>query len=202
MPILDLYRFNPKTGKVSKYRIPFDLDKTGLCATGWMGLGVTFEGIGSAKGLSFAKDLTRLAFVVRGRDMEVTNHSTWKPSGQQARDDACRFALLFPNAAHIAAVHTNSLKDGKYCGAIPFLSLFSFQPFEQKTMVEGYLLLKSRQERCEALDRAIRSVFEGWPERRWLSFQLAAKMSSLVGEARITFDPWQIGGTSQIHQQS
>lgn len=196
MSIMTLYRFNPSNGKVSKYRIPFDLDKTGLCVTGWMELGVTFEGIGRARGLSFAKDLKRLAFVVRGRDMELTNHSTWKPSAQQARDDACRFALLFPNATHIAAVHTNSLKDERYCGAIPFLSLFNFQPFEQKTMVEGYLLLKSRKERCEALDRAIRSAFEGWPVRRWLSFQLAARISALVGEDRITFDPWQIGDST------
>lgn len=202
MPILNLYRVNPKDGKVSEYRIPFDLDKTGLCVTGWMGLGITFEGMGRARGLSFAKDLKRLAFVVRPSDMAVKYiwQMTWQPSAQQARDDAYRFALLFPNATHIAAVYTSSLTIERINWTIPFLSLFSFRPFEQKTMVEGFLLLKSRKERCEALDRALRSALERWDKRIWDA--VAARLITPPGQLGIIIDPWQIGDSRQKHQQA
>lgn len=79
--------------------------------------------------------------------------------------NACQFPLLFHNARHVSGITSSALAIRKLLGHEVFLNLFSFQPFEQKSMVQGLQMTKSHTERRRLLSLAMSSAFEGWNGR-------------------------------------
>lgn len=139
----------------------FDVEKTCLCIDGWVNLSPE-NGGGKATGLSFAKDIKRVAFVIPdgrlGRDMTCLQDRLESP-------DYCRFPLLFHNAQHVSGITRSAFGIRKLLGHEIFLNLFSFQPFEQKSMVDGFQMTKPHAERRRLLCLAILSAFDGWNGR-------------------------------------
>lgn len=165
LTILTLYRLDPSNGKVTEYKMPFDSGKTCLCVDGWDGLGIYPEKVGKANGLTFARNIKRLAFVVHDKFIKNGTLNLSPRSERLGRDDLRGLAFLFHSSLHIAVITTSSLKIRKFLGDKAFASLFSFQPFVHKDLVDSFYLTKPHLERYGMLDDAILSAFEGWNGR-------------------------------------
>lgn len=165
LTILTLYRLNASDGNITEYKMPFDSQNTCLCVDGWDGLGIRPEKVSRAKGLSFARNIKRLAFVVDDYFIENGRLSLSQLFDRLNRDDLRGLAFLFHNSLYMAGITTSSLKIRKFLGDKAFASLFSFQPFVQKNLVEGFYLTKPFLERHRIVDDAILSAFEGWNGR-------------------------------------
>ncbi|KAI7773955.1 hypothetical protein LA080_009621 [Diaporthe eres] len=147
MTVLTLYRLNPPNGKITEYKMPFDSGKTCLCVDGCGGLGTSPEKVGNAKGLGFAKDVKRLAFVVHDEAFKDGKFCLASLSNGVHAGDLRRLTFPFHNTLHIAGIIMSSFK-------IRISSLFSFQPFVQKDLVEGLYLTKPYLERYGMLRHA------------------------------------------------
>lgn len=176
LTILTLYRLNPSNGRITEYKMPFDSEKTCLCVDGWDGLGISPEKVSKAKGLGFAGNIKRLSFVVHDKAFYYGKFCL-APSAGLRRKALREWAFLFHNSLHIAGITMSSLKIRKLLGDEAFTSLFSFQPFVQKNLVEGFYLTKPHLERGGMLDNALLSAFEGWYGRIRAALQKAALLS-------------------------
>ncbi|KAG6355397.1 hypothetical protein INS49_003359 [Diaporthe citri] len=165
LTVLTLYRPNPSDGKITEYKMPFDSEKTCMCVDGWDGLGMSPEKVGKAKGLGFARDVKRLAFVVHDKAFNDGKFCLVPLADGIRLNDLRGLAFLFHNSLHVSGVTMSSMKIRKLLGDEAFASLFSFQPFVQKDLVEGFYLTKPHLERSGMLDHALMSAFEGWNDR-------------------------------------
>lgn len=101
--ILTLFRLDPVSRTSTEYRVPFDFAKTCLCIDGWQGQAINAEQSGMVRGLEFAKNIQRLAFVVS--DDNIREYTTVRTRiGQISPRDLQRLALLFHNAVHVAGI--------------------------------------------------------------------------------------------------
>lgn len=165
LTILTLYGLNPSNGKITEYKMPFDSATTCMCVDGWNGLGIYPEKVDKANGLTFARNIKRLAFVVHDKFIKHLKLGLSPMSERMRYDDLRGLAFLFHNSLHIAGITTSSLKIRKFLGDKAFASLFSLQPFIPKDLVDGFYLTKSHLERYGKLDDAILSAFKGWNGR-------------------------------------
>lgn len=161
---LTLYRLNPSDGEVTEYNMWINLEQTCLCIDGWMGLGLSLEtGGGKARGLDFTRDVKRVAFVIHDRELERRNMVFSLDLFRS--DETYQFPFLFHNARYISAITSSALVIRKLLGHEVFFTLFSFQPFEPKRLVQGFHMTKPRTERRKLLCDAMESAFEGWNGR-------------------------------------
>lgn len=165
LTVLTLYRLNPSNGKITEYKIPLDSEKTCLCVNVCGGLGTSPEKVGKAKGLDFATDVKRLAFVVHDKAFKDGKFCQASLPYILRGRDLRSLAFLFHNTLHIAVITMSSFKIRKLLGDEAFASLFSFQPFVQKDLVEDLYLTKPYLERYGMLRHALPSAFEGWSGR-------------------------------------
>lgn len=179
LTILTLYHLNPFNGKITEYNMPFDSGKTCLCVDGWNGLGIRPDKMRKVRGLTFARDVKRLAIVVHDKFIKNGTLNFSPMSDSVDFDDLRGVAFLFHNSLNIAGVTTSSLKIRKFLGDEAFASLFSFQSFVQKGLVEGFYLTKPHSDRHKILDDAIRSSFEGWNGRIRAALHQAGLLSIL-----------------------
>lgn len=185
-----LYRQRPFTRQNATYSIPFDLENTCLCIDGWDKLGISSAAISQARGMEFARNVKRLAFVFT--DGTIIN----KRLGSILQDDSDfaglhGLALLFHNTRHVSAITQSAHRISSLLKDDAFLPLFSFQPFIQKTMVQGVALTKTRAERYRLLDEALVPVFTGWKDRIKSALTQTGLLNILseIREARGRSDP-------------
>lgn len=180
LDILTLYRRSLLTGEITTYQIPFDFENTCLCIDGWDRLSISSEAIANARGMKFAREITRLAFVFTEGDLtriRLSRDNLRDPEFNRLHE----LALLFHNTRHVSGITDSSLRISRLLQDEPFLSLFSFQPFIQKAIVQGFALTKSRATRYRLLDDALVSVFEGW-DGRIRSALIQARLLNLLNE--------------------
>ncbi|KAK7699588.1 hypothetical protein SLS64_011542 [Diaporthe eres] len=192
LTVLTLYRLNPSNGKITEYKMPFDSETTCLCVDGCGELDTSAEKVGNAKGLDFARDVKRLAFVVHDEAFKDGKFCLASLSKGARAGDLRRLAFLFHNTLQIAGITMSSFKIRKLLGDEAFASLFSFQPFVQKDLVEGLYLTKPYLERYGMLRHALLSTFEGWNGRIRAALHRAGLFSILdkVNQAN-TIELWR-----------
>lgn len=181
LTILTLFRLRLSDGGITEYKMPFDFEKTCKCVEGCAGLGIGPEDAGNARGLSFARHIKLLAFVIEDKilpDRIDRLVSPYRTSDDRFRDRFL-FGLIFHNTQHVSGITESALAIRKFLGHEVFLSLFSFQPFVQKRMVEGLNLTKPPGERNTLLGNALLAAFEGWNGRIRAALQKSGLLSIL-----------------------
>lgn len=177
LTILTLFRLRLSDGGITEYKMPFDLEKTCMCVEGCVGLGIGPEDAVNARGLSFARHLKLLAIVIE--DKNLRNRMDCLLSPYRTIDEPFLFGLIFHNTQHVSGITKSALAIRKFLGHEVFLSLFSFQPFVQKRMVEGLNLTKPPGERNTLLGNALLAAFEGWNGRIRTALQKSGLLSIL-----------------------
>lgn len=111
-------------------------------------------------GMEFAKNIKRLAFVVWQDGLSFEGGRLL--SADPLQEDLESLALLFQNATQVGGITSRMSVNRRLFTKRSFISLFSFQRWTQKEMVEGFLMTKSHEERVGLFRTAICVAFEGW----------------------------------------
>lgn len=158
-----LFRLDPTSGNPTPYPVLFDFPETCLCIDGWEGQAIDAEVSRTARGLGFARNIQRLAFVISHGAVNEYLPSSLTPLaiGMRSPRDLQRLALLFHNTTQVAAVDPSASETKTLLGWEAFTALLSFKPFEQKSMVQEFRMTKTHAQRCRALDRAMISSLRG-----------------------------------------
>lgn len=163
--MLTLLRFDAASGTAAEFTIPFDFDKTCFCVGGWEGHGMLKVVPRNVIGTDFARRVKRIALVVKDDHLKGTREVLTGARGGKSLDEAVHLAFLFHNATEVGGITTSILGARDSVTEEAFASLFSFQPFDQKVMVQGLPFTKGHGERMTLFRNILDTVFGYWEQR-------------------------------------